>query len=601
MKIKSKPGTSKYLLVLILLVASVFLINLIWILADKRAPIGNGLTDLLPAPSFYFSLKELHFSLHDLLMIFSSFALLKSFVTTLGNYIGYYFHLSSLLATVSYSLTYFIFGVNSEMEVMVNSIYLALALFSIYGIAKKIFNEKTGLLAAFIFSSFPGLISMSRRIYSEFILMCMIAASLYFLLKTDYFKNRKYSMLLGIALGLTALTKWEFPFTIAAPFLIFLWKSFATVTPPERRIIVKNIFLAFFIGFLISFFWYYVSFKDILNRIFEVKDKVWPAEAAYFSNLYFLKRITFYFFVIVNTFLRLFYSLLLAVSALILLLKLIKSKITFSIKNDSVFYALFLSSWVIVAYLLFSSFRVLAPSHIMPILPPLAIIISAGIFALKKKIARVFLTSLALLFGLAIHLSSFTDLFRHKPLNRLYNYRITLDRQGKLSFTASTGFALRDDWNVDARFGTPKEDCKNIKEILNFIKTDSSSLDHKPVVIVLSPDEESQSFQFQYYNIITGHKLFIEPWGNDRVPHQALTEGFDYVIVDLIAGGQYLDRDQLKNAIYFTCNIWEYPLYHDVDKFSGAFFSNYSLIKEYLCPCSNTKMLVYKIIQKQKT
>jgi hypothetical protein len=292
------------------------------------------------------------------------------------------------------------------------------------------------------------------------------------------------------------------------------------------------------------------------------------------------------------------YSLLLILSALILSHRLIRSKTALSIKNDSVFYALFLSSWVIVAYLLFSSFRVLAPSHIMSILPPLALIISAGIFAVKNKIIRFSIVLAVLVFGLCVHLSSFIDLPSFEPFKSLYYYKIVLERDGKLSLSTFSGFALRDDWGVDSRFGTPKWDCKRIKEILDFIKADSRNINHKPVVLVLSPDEESQAFQFQYYNTITDYQLFIEPRGNDRLPRQYFSSGFDYVVVDLIVGGEYLNRDKLKNVISFTCNIWESPFYQKIDNFSDSFFSNYSLVKEYFSPCSHTKILIYKIIQR---
>jgi hypothetical protein len=594
MKRKYASGASKYFLALTILILSVVLVNLIWLTRDKRAPIGNGLTDLLPALSFYLSLKDIHFSVYDLATMFTSLSTLKNFFISIGSYLRAYFFIYPPLVPVSYALTYFLFGINSQMELAVNSIYLALALFSIYGIGKKIFNEKTGLLAAFVFSSFPGIVSMSRRIYSEFILMCMIVISLFLLLKTDYFKNRRYSILLGVCLGLTALTKWEFPLTITAPFLIFLWRSFATTNPTERKVIIKNILLAIFIGLFISFFWYFVSFKDIVGRVF-AKEKIWSEEIIYFSNLYLLKRLTFYFFAVMNVFLRLPYSLLLILSALILSHRLIRSKTALSIKNDSVFYALFLSSWVIVAYLLFSSFRVLAPSHIMSILPPLALIISAGIFAVKNKIIRFSIVLAVLVFGLCVHLSSFIDLPSFEPFKSLYYYKIVLERDGKLSLSTSVGFGPRDYWGVDSRFGTPKGDCKRIKEILDFIKADSRNINHKPVVFVLSIPEESQSFQFQYYNLAGDYQFFIEPPGNCRVPRAPPRSRFDYVIIDNLGIGPSLDTNILNELI--SANCFSEMGYHNLYEFPNIFFSDYSLVKEYLCPCSNTKMLIYKIIK----
>ncbi|MDD5154980.1 MAG: hypothetical protein PHF11_00645, partial [Candidatus Omnitrophica bacterium] len=106
---------------------------------------------------------------------------------------------------------------------------------------------------------------------------------------------------------------------------------------------------------------------------------------------------------------------------------------------------------------------------------------------------------------------------------------------------------------------------------------------------------------FKYYNIITGHKLFIEPWGNDRVPHQALTGEFDYVVIDNLGIGTHPSQDELKSLVYLTCSLPNHMDADTINEFSKNFFSNYSLIKEYLCPCSNTKILVYKIIPKKKS
>ncbi|PIQ84905.1 MAG: hypothetical protein COV73_06420, partial [Candidatus Omnitrophica bacterium CG11_big_fil_rev_8_21_14_0_20_43_6] len=145
------------------------------------------------------------------------------------NYIFYQFNIYPPLVPASFALFYFLFGLHTGMELLVNTIYLVCAMLAIYGIGRKISNEKVGVLAVFIFSSFPGVISYSRFIFAEFNLMCLIAISLFFLLKTEFFTSRRYSIIFGIFLGLTALTKWEFPLTMLAPCCLYLIYSQFTI------------------------------------------------------------------------------------------------------------------------------------------------------------------------------------------------------------------------------------------------------------------------------------------------------------------------------------------------------------------------------------
>ena len=114
--------------------------------------------------------------------------------------------LSHLVAVPLYRL----FGVSTGVALMRNVLFVAMLLFSVYGIGKRYFGSRVGLLAAFIVSTYPILFSISRMPYVEYGLTAMVALAVYLLVASDGFRNRRSSLLMGLVVGLGILTKWQF-------------------------------------------------------------------------------------------------------------------------------------------------------------------------------------------------------------------------------------------------------------------------------------------------------------------------------------------------------------------------------------------------------
>ena len=114
--------------------------------------------------------------------------------------------LSHLVAVPIYRL----FGVSTDVALMRNAVFVAMLLFSVYGIGKRLFDRRVGLLAAFIVSTYPILFSISRMPYVDYTLAAMVALSVYLLAACDGFRHRGSSLLLGLVIGLGMLTKWPF-------------------------------------------------------------------------------------------------------------------------------------------------------------------------------------------------------------------------------------------------------------------------------------------------------------------------------------------------------------------------------------------------------
>jgi len=164
---------------------------------------------------------------------------------------------------------YCFFGKNPDIGVMTNSLYIIILVLSVYGIGKHLYNKKVGVLAAFITITMPGIMALSRTYRPDFSLTAMTMLSIYMLLLSDHFKNRKYSVLFGVTAGLAFITR--------VNYILFFIIILGFYTVPKIKLCkgkqIKNIILAGIIVLFIIVPWY--ANADMF-RLFEEIRKVEP-------------------------------------------------------------------------------------------------------------------------------------------------------------------------------------------------------------------------------------------------------------------------------------------------------------------------------------
>ena len=271
------------------------IINWIWLLKDTVPPKWDQ------SGHFIESLKIYDIFTHPSLDIFQRLAEVSD----------YYPPFFQMCATPLYAL----FGKSADVAVMTNILFLAILLFSVYGIGKKLYNQKIGFLAAIFISFYPAVYSMTRTYLMDFALVAMVALSIYLLLKTDDFTNTKYSIFFGISLGLGMLTKWSFAFFISPAILFiildilikfidierikldtksYLINSFKILFNSKRT---KNLIILSLIGLLIMSFWYLPNFTSFTQKLTEYSDY---GELEGDAELYSFESNTFYLFNLIN-------------------------------------------------------------------------------------------------------------------------------------------------------------------------------------------------------------------------------------------------------------------------------------------------------------
>lgn len=132
-------------------------------------------------------------------------------------------------------LLYRLFGLSTDVALMSNSFYIAILLFSVYGIGKRLYGPAVGLLSSFLVSTYPLLFNLSRTLYPDLSLTAMVALNIYFLLRADRFRDRLNSLLFGLTLGLGILTKWQFLAFVAGPVVYLIVRSGAMRDPGSFR------------------------------------------------------------------------------------------------------------------------------------------------------------------------------------------------------------------------------------------------------------------------------------------------------------------------------------------------------------------------------
>ena len=196
---------------------------------------------------------------------------------------------------------YILLGVSTDVTALTTTLWFALAILFTYFLGRRLYNWRTGLFAAVLFSFYPAVYLQSRTYYVDIALTAMVLITLYCLLRTDSFRSRRASLAFGIALGLAALTKNAFIIMTIGPIMGVVvvalwsggrtaWQQFFAWRPRQRldslaaglvqRIV--NIVLAGMIAMLLAAPWY-ISHAFILasNALQVTSDVHLAAKPAY--------------------------------------------------------------------------------------------------------------------------------------------------------------------------------------------------------------------------------------------------------------------------------------------------------------------------------
>ena len=364
---------------------------------------------------------------------------------------------------------YFVFGRSTDVAAMTNILYLIILVLSVYGIGRRIHSKEVGLMAAFIVSVFPIIFGLSRSYWQDFPLTAMVSLSIYLLIRADYFRDRKYSILFGLSIGLGMLTKWTYFVFLAGPFLYMFISSLKMNEEchEKRKKPILNAIIAVLFGMAVASFWYIPNGLDIAGKLFGLSVGVTGKgdEATRFQQLGetigpsgTLKSLVFYGGMLVNEQVSFLFAGLFLVFT-VLLLKRERGKTLWM-----------LIFWIIIPVIAFTLIKNKTTRNTVSMLPAIGLIISLGIMSIRASWARKTIAAIILFFGLFQYVTiSYGSTFFPKklalipPIGEIVFFEQYENRSHAI-FRANKG-----DWKADEivnRINSDRGDKKDIKIVL---------------------------------------------------------------------------------------------------------------------------------------
>ncbi|MDD5102300.1 MAG: glycosyltransferase family 39 protein, partial [Endomicrobiaceae bacterium] len=108
---------------------------------------------------------------------------------------GYLFYNAPLLTYIM-RFMFYIFGKEyfDLIIIFINYIFFLIPLYFIYKIGTELKDKETGNIAMILFAMVPAIYGMSRQYgHQDYHIIAAIAFNIYCLIKTDHFKNLKWS------------------------------------------------------------------------------------------------------------------------------------------------------------------------------------------------------------------------------------------------------------------------------------------------------------------------------------------------------------------------------------------------------------------------
>jgi 4-amino-4-deoxy-L-arabinose transferase-like glycosyltransferase len=318
-----------------------------------------------------------------------------------------FLHLSTDVAPL-YPLTtvpfYLLFGPSRLVAYLTNIGYLALLLSGIYLLGTHLYGRLAGLLAVFIMATFTATVNYSRDYLLEFPATVFVTLGLYALLRSEAFRHRAWCLLLGAMAGLSVLTKTMTGVFFVGP--VFLALAKVLWQRPLKTAGLRNFVLAVATGLLVAAVWWGPNFRTAFGYLiyygFQAGSVPYSKDVA---GILSLENLGYYARHLMNHGTSLGYALLFVGLTIFM-------GTTALVQGDSEAIGAstaaarssrqiaYLWAWLVVGYVILT----LVPNkgeerYALPLLPPMALLISAAVMRIGRAWARHTVMGLIIIIG----------------------------------------------------------------------------------------------------------------------------------------------------------------------------------------------------------
>ncbi|MBU1853272.1 MAG: glycosyltransferase family 39 protein [Candidatus Omnitrophica bacterium] len=360
-------------LILIIILIFHFGANFVWLSIDENPFLPDEIFHIHDYHSFYSGIKDINVIKELPFISIKKIFLLFNISTQAWPRFVYF---------TSYLFTLFL-GYSIFTLKISNMLYFAILIFSLYFIGRKCLDAKTGLLAAFMVSFYPGVCGISRVYGIDFPLAAMASLTTLFLLLSENFSRRKYSIFFGISLGIGFLVKGTILLFVSGIIGYIFFRILKDRDLQLRRQRLRNFYLSILTALVISSVWWFGNFKEIYCNLYV---NIIGRTIGYPHTVY--QRIFYYLTHIIEDISVIFLVIFIAGFFLA-----IKNKMRHIIE---------VSLWIIIPYVLLSMMAIKNGRYYAPSYPAFALITAYGISSIQSKRIRRFFTIFVVIMSMAL-------------------------------------------------------------------------------------------------------------------------------------------------------------------------------------------------------
>jgi 4-amino-4-deoxy-L-arabinose transferase-like glycosyltransferase len=235
-------GTPRWVVALLAALVLFFVVNNgLWLLNDATPPSYDRSVHTISALKYLRLMEEpTRLSLRKLL--------------TVTQYWPPLFHFCSVPFT-------FVLGFSVQSVAATNFLFLVIAVCSIYGIGRRLFDHGVGVGAAVLTMFYPIVFALSRDVLVDFALTGTVVLSLYLVLASRGGLDARRGVALGAALGCAMLAKWTAVAFVAVPAVLWFGLN---VRQPGRTVksVLTSLALVAAVFAVVALPWYLTSLQQ---------------------------------------------------------------------------------------------------------------------------------------------------------------------------------------------------------------------------------------------------------------------------------------------------------------------------------------------------
>ncbi|MBI1975961.1 MAG: glycosyltransferase family 39 protein [Candidatus Omnitrophica bacterium] len=387
MSLVTRDRSRSYLILAVLFISAVLFTNYLWIKDDNSIRGDGSQNHLLFSIDFYYLLSDI---LQDQTthLWTKTGRIIQLLSAPPGHESVYWPNGLNLTAFVFYSL----FGKSLLIAKLSLFPYVVILLYATYSIGKWISSGFVGILASFVLFMYPIIFESSRQFQPDLPLTSMVALDVLLLLKSDEFRNRKYSFLFGLSLGWSMLIKGQAMLFIMGPLAMTGYRIFRNSWKASRIQTeqLQNGIIGAIVSILIASLWWGPHLEITMDRLEEHILPNHRAIEAFFSydekysmaGLSYHPRALFHY----------------SVSPVLFLISVL---CFISFLRGEARYKDLLLAWLLIPFLLFSFvFTAKDIRFLMPILPIMALVTAHEVGRIKRNGQKIPLFTFLVFFSL---------------------------------------------------------------------------------------------------------------------------------------------------------------------------------------------------------